>query len=397
MDKRNIQSQWNSLIEQLDLNQVNILCQSIEESLKLALVDAQKEYQNIREKLKGDNGLSDLYKFIIECKANFLKSKTSDYSIIDRSYDSFLRSMNGDESERIAKVTLLFFTTFKMDILFDFKDFKKQITKEVYDYKKNEILYSVCINLIDQFNKDINIPIKLPPIENFEIDTFLSFETLRKNQEIGYKDILEKKDEISEIRDKLHKEFNLEDSETIKNLRDELFKVNTDYRNSKWKLEDSLINVECLQREKDFLYNYNLKREPLYVLQFDETVFGDNYPALKILYKFLFEYYSIDFNWSFFAYMMTLESKDILNLKTKIINKGETGYLLFKLKDFFVSHISNDYFNWLSKKITIDEQKINKSFYEGKIWDSSQNFPNQERINIINKLHDDIEGRYNKA
>lgn len=113
MDKRNIQSQWNSLIEQLDLNQVNILCQSIEESLKLALVDAQKKYQNIREKLKGDNGLSDLYKFIIECKANFLKSKTSDYSIIDRSYDSFLRSMNGDESERIAKVTLLFLQLLK--------------------------------------------------------------------------------------------------------------------------------------------------------------------------------------------------------------------------------------------------------------------------------------------
>ena len=95
--------------------------------------------------------------------------------------------------------------------------------------------------------------------------------------------------------------------------------------------------------------------------------------------------------------MMTTESKDVINLNIKIINKGETGYLLFKLKEFFVSSISNDYFKWLSKKITIEGQNINKSFYDGKIRDSSQSFPNQERINIINELHKNIKNRYNKA
>jgi hypothetical protein len=397
MGKINIQSQWNGLIDKLDLQQVNILSQSIERRLKLAIVDAEKENQNAIEIIKKENDINQLYKLIIERKANFLKSKTSNYSILHKSYGRFLRRMDVDDSDKVAKVALLFFTIFKKDIFFDFEDFNKQITEEVYNYKKNEKLYFFCINIIDHFNKDINTPVKLPSIENFEIDTFLLLETLRKEQEVSSKEVLEKQNEINEIRDKYHKEINQEGREKIKNLSDELFDLNSDYIKSKEELEDSLFDIKLLKKEKDYLFNYNLKREPLYVLQFDNTVWGDNYPALKVFYKFLLNYYGIDFNWSFFTYMMTTESKDVINLNIKIINKGETGYLLFKLKEFFVSSISNDYFKWLSKKITIEGQNINKSFYDGKIRDSSQSFPNQERINIINELHKNIKNRYNKA
>ncbi|ARV16625.1 hypothetical protein [Polaribacter sp. SA4-12] len=397
MGKRNIQSQWNGLIDKLDLQQVNILGQSIERSLKLAIVDAEKENQNAIEIIKKENDLNQLYKLIIERKANFLKSKTSDYSILHKSYGSLLRRMDVGDSEKTAKVMLLFFTIFKKDIFFEFEDFNKEIIEEVYNYKKNEILYLLCVNIIDYFNNDINNTIKLPSIENFEIDTFLLLETLRKEQEASSKEVLDKQTEINEIRDKYHKKINQEGREKIKNLSNELFELNSDYIKSKEELKDSLFDIKLLKKEKDYLFNYNIKREPLYVIQFDNTVWGDNFPALKVFYKFLFDYYYIDFNWSFFTYTMTTESKDVINLNIKIINKGETGYLLFILKEFFVSSISNDYFKWLSKKITIEGQNINKSFYDGKIWDSSQNFPNQEKINIINELHKNIENIYNKV
>jgi hypothetical protein len=371
------------------INKLKIKEKDIDE-LSLLLIekfkDGENEANNIVEGLKTLKGVN-IYKNIIEIKTNYLSILKSDFSILFKY--SFGFNINNSQTNKLkdcSKKSLVFYYLFRTRLALDLAKFKEQICNEAYLYKKNTLLYNSANQIIANINSSTSIEFKLPTIEKFEIETLYVLEN-RIDKLIKYiKDIEELNTERIESLNINHMKDFKEFTKTIDNLEGYEF----DYNNEK-------IEKDLYKKQLEEQIQYNVKREPLYVIQFDNTIWGDNYPALKVFYKFLFDYYSIDFNWSFFASMMTTESKDVINLNIKTINKGETGYLLFKLKEFFVSSISKDYFNWLSKKITVDGKNINKSFYDGKIWDSSLNLPNQEKINIIIKLHRDIKSRYNKV
>ena len=371
------------------INQLKIELKDIDE-LSLLLIerfkDGEKEAIDVIQSLKSLKGI-DIYQYIIEVKTNYLNILKSDFSILFKySFDFNINNSQTIKLKDCSKKSLVFYHLFRTELGISLDDFKEQICSEAYLYKKNILLYNNANQIITNINSSLSIDLKLPSIEKFEIETLCILEN--KNDKF--------KQCIKEIE-----EFNTERIESLKVYYnkdiEELTKTIYDLEDYEFNYNNEKIEKNFYKKQLEEQMQYNIKREPLYVIQFDNTVWGDNFPALKVFYKFLFDYYIIDFNWSLFTYMMTTESKDVINLNIKTINKGETGYLLFKLKEFFVSSISNDYFKWLSKKVTIEEQNINKSFYDGKIWDSSQNLPNQERINIILGLHKEIKGRYNKV
>jgi hypothetical protein len=363
MGKINIQSQWNGLIDKLDLQQVNILSQSIERSLKLAIVDAEKENQNAIEIIKKENDINQLYKLIIERKAHFLKSKTSNYSILHKSYGRFLRRMDVDDSDKVAKVALLFFIIFKKDIFFDFEDFNKQITEEVYNYKKNEMLYLLCINIIDYFNNDINNTIKFPQIDDFEINS--------------YQELYLQWNDISIEYGQLVKKYNYE----VTNLIEEKFSISGKLNNIIFELEKKvrLLNSNISEIKSDLKYcrNYSeilkkkvIEKDYLINPQFVNLYWGDNYPALKVLFDFLQKNRIYQSSWSYFALQMSIGDLSVIPFYTGNYNKREIGYMFSKIKPFFTNEFKNTqkrFLIFIQRKFAIDETFIDENFCKNNI------------------------------
>jgi hypothetical protein len=370
MEKRNIQSQWKSLIDNLDLRQVNAISQSIQNSLELAISDAEKENQNILEKLNGDNNLVELHKLIIKRKTNFLKSKTSDYSILHKSYGSFLRSMYGDDSEKTSKVTLLFFMIFKIDLLFDFEDFNRQIKEEVYSYKKDEILYLSCINIIDYFNHNIKTRIKLPLIDNFEINS--------------YQELYLQKNDISSEYDALVKIYNKE----VTNLSEEKCSISEKLNDKIWELEKKIRSLDSniyglkyenreIKSDLKFCRNYSeilrkkvIEKDYLLNPQFVNLYWGDNYPALKVLFDFLQKNRIYQSSWSYFAQQMSIGDLSIIQFYTGNYNKREIGYMFSKMKPFFTNEFKNSqkrFLIFIQRKFAVDEIFIDDNFCKNNI------------------------------
>jgi hypothetical protein len=370
MEKRNIQSQWKSLIDNLDLRQVNAISQSIQNSLELAISDAEKENQNILEKLNGDNNLVELHKLIIKRKTNFLKSKTSDYSILHKSYGSFLRTMYGDDSEKTSKVTLLFFMIFKIDLLFDFEDFNRQIKEEVYSYKKDEILYLSCINIIDYFNHNIKTRIKLPLIDNFEINS--------------YQELYLQKNDISSEYDALVKIYNKE----VTNLSEEKCSISEKLNDKIWELEKKIRSLDSniyglkyenreIKSDLKFCRNYSeilrkkvIEKDYLLNPQFVNLYWGDNYPALKVLFDFLQKNRIYQSSWSYFAQQMSIGDLSIIQFYTGNYNKREIGYMFSKMKPFFTNEFKNSqkrFLIFIQRKFAVDEIFIDDNFCKNNI------------------------------
>jgi hypothetical protein len=370
MEKRNIQSQWKSLIDNLDLRQVNAISQSIQNSLELAISDAEKENQNILEKLNGDNNLVELHKLIIKRKTNFLKSKTSDYSILHKSYGSFLRSMYDDDSEKTSKVTLLFFMIFKIDLLFDFEDFNRQIKEEVYSYKKDEILYLSCINIIDYFNHNIKTRIKLPLIDNFEINS--------------YQELYLQKNDISSEYDALVKIYNKE----VTNLSEEKCSISEKLNDKIWELEKKIRSLDSniyglkyenreIKSDLKFCRNYSeilrkkvIEKDYLLNPQFVNLYWGDNYPALKVLFDFLQKNRIYQSSWSYFAQQMSIGDLSIIQFYTGNYNKREIGYMFSKMKPFFTNEFKNSqkrFLIFIQRKFAVDEIFIDDNFCKNNI------------------------------
>lgn len=384
------------LEKDLNAEQVIELSNSIHDSIKLALVDANKEHKQAMKEVAERNDLFDLHKIILLRKVNFLKAKSSDYFILSK----YSRKVFGtDELEKTSSVALIFFSIFKENFFYSFDKFRDDMSKEVYDFKKSEMLYNSSLSMIQFVNSDMSLAFKLPEIENFEVDSFRLLHDSKKEKTKVSEEKLKiiedyHKKEIARVMALLDENRKKRDL-----LEDELYDLKKDISNFKDEESSNLYKIKILQDQKDYLINYNLKREPVYVQQFDNTVWGDNYPALKVFYKFLYNYYNINFNWSFFTSMMTIESKDVVNLdlKAKGFTKGETGYLFFKVQEFFIDLIYNDYFNWLSGKITIKGAEISESFFNVRVRDTASSLPNQEHIKLIDKLCKDIGDSYSKA
>lgn len=375
---------WSTSKRKFNTEQVIELSNSIKGKMELAQTEAEKEYQQIIKELVEKNDLFEIYKIIINTKAVFLKAKSSDYFILSKYYYNIFSK---NEYEKIAKIALTFFITFKENSIYGFNEFKDEFSNEVYEFKKSEILYNACLYIIKIVNKDVSHSIKLPSIENFELESFkMLIENKKENIKIHKKELeLNKKyytNQIDNYVSLLKKESENVNSEKVFDLENKV---------ANYEIENKL-----LKEQYEHLVDYNLKREPVYIQQFDKTVWGDNYPALKVLYNFLFYHFEIRFNWSFFANMMTVENKEVINLNLKTFTKGETGFFIFKLKEFYLTYINNNYNKWLSEKITINEKVINKSFYDVRVRNTSNDLPNQVNIKLIENLHADIVTSYIK-
>ncbi|QXP72127.1 hypothetical protein H0I29_08705 [Polaribacter sp. R2A056_3_33] len=384
-----VYNQFENISNNLDPYQVTALKESIYKATDKAKEDAEKDNYLAIEKIKEENDISLINKRILLWKTNFLKAKSSDYFLFSKYFNKFFST---SEEERLSKIALVFFTVFKENTFYTFEEFQKNLCEEIYIYKKCELQYEFGLNLIEAANRDASNIIKLPPIENFELDSFKQLLELNnkctKREAIIEEHYKAEAKRITLLLDNANKKYIKE----INVLEDEVCELKDVLSNHKF-------DLDFLKKQNKELIEYNLKREPVYVMQFDNTVWGDNYPALKILYKFLFEYYSIGFNWSFFAYIMTNESKDVMNLGLikGSFNKAETGYLLFKIQIFFNNSISLNYFDWLSKKITINNNKILKKFYSDYIRNSKVDLTNLIRVKLMDDLYDSLKKSYIKT
>ncbi|MUH34786.1 hypothetical protein D9O36_02930 [Zobellia amurskyensis] len=101
------------------------------------------------------------------------------------------------------------------------------------------------------------------------------------------------------------------------------------------------------------------------VKQFNDLYWGDNYPALKELFDFLQKMNCLDINWSYFANNFSLENSEITNLNTTMLSKKEIGYVLAKIKMFFLPDIKGSpskYKAWVQRKLLVDNSLIDDDF-----------------------------------
>ncbi|MEP2281312.1 hypothetical protein [Maribacter sp.] len=156
-------------------------------------------------------------------------------------------------------------------------------------------------------------------------------------------------------------------------------------------LKDSAFHkkqYETLVREVDYVY----------VNQFDKLLWGDNYPALKVLFRYLQEMNALSVNWSYFASKMDYGNMDSINLNTKILSKQDIGYLLAKIKPFFLDEFTGKasrYHAIIGKKFTIDSIPLESSFFKKYLRKyNSGKIPDNLKMSEIDKLALDITIKY---
>ena len=145
---------------------------------------------------------------------------------------------------------------------------------------------------------------------------------------------------------------------------------------------------ETLVREVDYVY----------VNQFDKLLWGDNYPALKVLFRYLQEMNALSVNWSYFASKMDYGNMDSINLNTKILSKQDIGYLLAKIKPFFLDEFTGKasrYHAIIGRKFTIDSIPLESSFFKKYLRKyNSGKIPDNLKMSEIDKLALDITIKY---
>ena len=307
----------------------------------LAEEEFQKEIQKLSNYLTSkENSLLEIYQTIIDWKHNHLQTLKSIYNFaVNNVLYRRLQFRNEDLCQFIIdywKIHRVFGLSEK-EIL--------DIQREAINYIKYKKLYEASIKMIDLINNDYNYNLKLPKIENFEIDTFKLF---RLEIENSNKILKENKTEFREFLDKISE---------AKNKVGELKSEN----------EDLKMKIRSSENLNNNLRDYAKRYEPFYVNQFNDLYWGDNYPALKVFYDFLLKNKIVDFSWSYFANYMSKGNKELFNLNFKWIsyNKNDIGYLLYKLSDFIKDgnfRKPGNYKVWVSTKFYVNDKELNKAF-----------------------------------
>ena len=132
---------WKEEIGKINIEQINKLSLSIENSLEFARLDAENEIKGLFENTGNNLVLHDFYSKILLWKTNHLNSKASDYFILSKYSNNYLKILQGKESEKISKVAILFFLIFKKTFNYSFDKFCKEFSDELFTYKKSEFLY----------------------------------------------------------------------------------------------------------------------------------------------------------------------------------------------------------------------------------------------------------------
>lgn len=199
---------------------------------------------------------------------------------------------------------------------------------------------------------------------------------------------------LDELQSALSKTFDLEDLVTqikaeleISESKDILLCI----RN----LKEHIRDIEFYKTE---FHNLANQKDYVYVSQFDKLLWGDNYPALKVLFRYLQQMNALPVNWSYFASKMDYGNMDSINLNTNILSKQDIGFLLAKIKPFFLDEFTGKasrYHAILQRKFTIDNIPFDNSFFKKYVRQyNSGKIPDNLKIKEIDKLIIDIADKY---
>ena len=369
---------WLKSFENIDDETLAKFVESIENAEKLALDEVKEEYDLLIDELKSKPfNKNGIYKLLINWKSDYLNCLASEFYFVKKfSNGSIFHKLKGSVHHKVAKVALDLFNNYKKHPFYNRDTFIVEFCDEAYHCIKAEGLYKLANEFIFLINEDIEGTFKLPAIENFEVDMFSLFENQGKRL-------------IGEIND----------------VRDEKLKLESKLIDKKSKISTLKRNISSLQNKIDFkenhikiLNNENSKKDFTPVTQFNELYWGDNYPALKVLFDFLQKNNVLQENWSYFASQMSIQNLEPINLNTGILGKKEIGYLLEKIKPFFLSEYrnrKNRYLDVLNRKFYIDFKPIDLNFQKNYIRDYKNTNNWLKTKNEIDNLCHIIANRYN--
>lgn len=368
----------------MENNYYNDILNSLHNAKKSAEIEVENEINSIEELSKKDP--LEIYGRIIKWKQEFFSSKCCLYSIARENLPLLTKLSNPNSEENIAK--------FISDNLWNYFNSKglglktqkiKNFEVDTHNYIKYEILYNKSILLINILNNNHEIDFKFPLIDDFEYAVFKKIKNANQYLTDSNKELIDKyKDELNKIG-----QLQSKNSELKSQL--ELLKTETQSLLNQLKSKDNLLDLI-----KNTLYNYEQK--PIY--QFSNLVWGDNYPALEVLYNFFVEKCGLEYTWSLFSLCMSVNNEQKFNINSNTFTREDIGYLFHKIKEFFIKeiHPTKDVYNdWILSKISIDNKSIDQSFAKKFIrpykTGKSYSLSNED---IINNLYDNIKDRYKR-
>ena len=351
---------------------------------KKGIENANKEGDNIMKKIFVDPfDKNDLYGCLLNWKVNYQKDLKSDYHLINHLSSNNLSYvfLKGSVHERFAAAALFFYnyhddgTAFKEDKFIN--KFEKQIEASI----RLVTLFNFCNKIIYIVNNKDEGSLKLPLIEDFEVNVFK---------------ILEK--DIVGLRNKLKINSESKDAclEMINNKSEELLIAFDKLNEIEIELRETKEVLSSNKNYTDGFKRYISLMENAQISQFDELYWGDNYPALKVLFNFFQKYKMIEIPWSLFANQMCIENIDFINLNSGIFGKNDMGYLLNSIKTFFKKEFrvkKETYNDWLISKVFINNKELDKKYAEKFVRNFSKTKYNLKNEIIINNLLEQIQSR----
>lgn len=391
------------------MNKNNIITETWFEAKKKAKIIFERDKETY---FKGLDGISFTLK-ILEFRTNYLKKSNSVYHFFSKFYNQraifFNVKLKDEENDFILKVLRYFYNPNSLD-----EDIIRNFREEIIECEILEFKKQLVNNLVNTVNSDISHKIKLPKFEGFD-------NTLYEELYNSYYDLLNKNNKAEDDLFRLKQiELDLKYTNELleldkKNLQEDKEDIN--YRLNKYKIE----NEENFENHIKFKSKYeaikkineNLKYElsrtgNYYVNQFDNLLWGDNYPAMKVLFNFLKDRSLFKYNWSYFCQLMNRHDPNPIELSLNNYTNTYRGVLFKKLYTFFEVSFpyEEDYKVWIIKKIKIpksDDKRvsnvIDKKFFTKYYRSNKGSAPNTNSLSKnqekeINTLIEDIKSRY---
>ena len=193
-------------------------------------------------------------------------------------------------------------------------------------------------------------------------------------------------DHIEELRKEI---------ERLNNENMTLFKETLDSKRQK---EDYEIEKSSLVKQIERLYKEIIKIDYVPVSQYNNLYWGDNYPALKVLFDFLQKMNCLDINWSYFCECMSIGNFEPINLKSSVLNLKELGYILSRIKIFFTEDhraTPKKYHAWIQRKILLDQSKLDDNYIKKYVRNYNSKPLQSEKLVVLDDLMLKIAERYN--
>ncbi|WP_282123602.1 hypothetical protein [Algibacter mikhailovii] len=341
-----------------------------------------------------DLTIEDLLKNCVNWKFEFISNKNSRYFILKEYLSKHGFDLRFGYNQEVKHEFYIFLNgLYQIDKTIE-GNLLDEMAADSYNYKKSELNYFAVNELIEIINNNNNTQIKLPPVENFEIDLLNQLLSEYKRCEASTKEWELLCDKHKSYYDKIIQESNERYFEQIEKFNT----VDSKLREVEWQLGDLKADLKFTNNYNEILKNEISRFDYLPVSQFDNLYWGNNYPALKALFNFLQKMKIVDFNWSHFANLMCVTNSQPFNLSIESTSKSDIGYLLHCIKGFFVKEFNSSnsvYHKWIEKKIYVDNQPATYGKYIKK-YVRGYNKPKNElkHKSLIDDLCAKIENRY---